>query len=625
MKTCDDPAVAMNSENATSGDECRRRWPHLLTFIIGIMPFWRAFAYGTIHIDDASYVTENPMIQSGLSLSAVRDAVFGFHQMNWHPLVWMTYMAEIELFGLNLRVMHATNILLHAASSVLLYSWLSGTVFGWKRSLIAALLFAIHPQHVESVVWLTERKDVLSTLFLLLTIRFYGSYVKSGRYTSYVLSLVAFALGLTAKGMLVTLPVLLLALDYWPFQRIQLSMGRRKGTSIQLLREKLPFFVLSTLVGLLTILAQRGTIAGLKGLPLSDRLENSFVSLVRYLFDYFIPITFSASYPFPKDGWAAGQVGASVLLLAAISVIAFRFRESKPVLLVGWVWFIVSLLPVLGLVQVGIQAMADRYMYVPSIGLCLIASGLIPQRWITWENAAMPKRMACIACGILITVILGLQTDNIVSKWKDSITLFTHAVSVEPENNYLAHRALGAAFFDVGKLDKSAEHYMQALKCLPERKENVFGSVNQLLAEGHLSRASVYAKAALQLDENDADLWFLMGNVMLRQERTKDAEQCFSKAIELRSGFSEALHNLGLVICRRDNSEGMRYLRGAVDADPKNSVAWNSLGNAYVRAGDFSSAEQAYLRAIELADLRESKENLAQIRKLIRDGRQGIE
>ena len=352
------------------------RWSYLALLILSIAPFARAFTYGAIHLDDAEYLTDNPLIQSGLSLSAVWEATVGFHQTNWHPLVWISYMSEVQLFGLNLKVMHATNILLHAANSLLLFHWLTGMTSDWKRSVLASTIYAVHPQHVESVVWLTERKDVLSTFFLLLTLLSYTRYVKTSGLRHYLAALAAFAFGLSAKGMLVTLPLLMLLLDYWPYERLILNASHVNRTRLRkLFWEKVPFLGLSASIAVLTILAQRGAIAGLKGHTLYERFANSAVAVVRYVFGYFIPTTFSISYPFPKEGWGVERVLFSILFIVAVTAVTFRFQRLKPAAIVGWLWFTISLLPVVGLVQVGAQAMADRYMYVPSIGLSMIVGG----------------------------------------------------------------------------------------------------------------------------------------------------------------------------------------------------------------------------------------------------------
>jgi Tfp pilus assembly protein PilF len=479
---------------------------------------------------------------------------------------------------------------------------------------------------VESVVWLTERKDVLSTFFLFLTLLLYTRYVKSPGPFHYFAALVAFGLGLSAKGMLVTLPLLMLFLDYWPYERLLLNASHQNRIRLRkLFLEKVPFFGLSATIAVLTVMAQQGAITGLKGHSLSERLANSAVSVVRYLFGYFVPTTYSISYSFPKDGWGVERVVFSGLLILAITVIVLKIRRSKPAALVGWLWFTVSLLPVIGLVQVGAQAMADRYMYVPSIGLSIMVGWLVPDRWLVWQKETTHPEVVSersriwFTTGFVVVVgLLALQTDQVVSKWSDSITLFSHAVKVEPNNNYLAHRALGAAYFDAGKLDVSADQYRQALQCIPERKDAVIGSVNLWLSEGDVSRAGVYTKAALQLDENDGDLWFLMGNVMRKQGRTGDAEHCYRKAISLKPQFSEALHNLGLLLCSTNNAEGIQCYHQSLEVDPTNAVAWNSLGNALVRAGELQSAEQSYLQAIRLADLEESKKNLAYVRELSR-------
>ncbi len=563
--------------------QCRFTWIDsvicLLLAVVTLLPYVQTFSFGFVNIDDPGYVYENSLIKSGLTRESTSQAIFGFHQSNWHPLVWISYMLEVEIFGMNPGIMHTTNVILHIMNSLILYWWLRLATTDVIRSFLAALLFAIHPAHVESVAWITERKDVLSTLFLLITLVGYTRYCKNVGKSWYIASLIAFAVGLTAKGMLVTVPVVLMLMDIWPLNRL-----KRDGTLSTMLSslrrltiEKLPFVMLSAAVCVITIAAQKsgGAVRGLQELPIAERLANSLVSCTRYCIMTVWPLGLSVFYPMPKGGWPSGVIILSMLSLASVTTACLVFRTKRPAALVGWLWFLVTLLPVIGLVQVGVQSMADRYTYVSMIGLSLMLFWSIPDRFFRFD--VLP------AIGISIPfLILTVLTARQASYWNNSMSLFEHSLAVVPERNIVV-------FHGLPPLYNRERQYAKAVKVL---------------------------QIALKTYDRDPLLWLHLGNAMMGLNQPTQAIACFQKAVQFDPVSSEALNNLGLLVCRTNNLEGMKYIQQAINADPDNAQAHNSLGNALVRHGDLRNAQASYLEAIRLGDLQEAKQNLAYILSL---------
>ncbi len=547
--------------------------------LITLIPYAQTFSFDFVNFDDPGYVYENVLLRDGLTLASVFDATFGFHQANWHPLVWLSYMLEIELFGMSPGPMHITNVVLHILSSLVLYLWLRSATGCIVRSLLAALIFAIHPEHVESVAWITERKDVLSTLFFYITLASYTRYCQTAEKFWYIGSLIAFAIGLTAKGMLVTVPVVLLLIDVWPLNRLQLDCSFL--TLIKALRrlvaEKIPFILLSAALCLITIAAQKsgGAMTDLQVLTIGERLANSAVACVRYCLMTVWPLGLSVYYPMPDGGWHIGVVVLAFLFLVTVTTVSVLFRKNRPVILVGWMWFLFTLVPVIGLVQVGIQSMADRYMYIPGVGLSLLLVWSIPDRFFRFD--VLPISVMALLTAILLSV-----TYFQVSYWRDSISLFRHSIDVVPKRNVVAFHNLPLAYL-------RARDYEKAIDIL---------------------------QPALNAYDTDPVLWIHLGNAMRGLNRSDDAIECFRKAVKFDPTSSEALNNLGLLLCRTNNAEGMHYIQRAIEAEPGNAHAHNSLGNALVRAGDLSSAEKSYLTAIRLGNLPEAKQNLDYILSL---------
>jgi len=423
--------------------------------------------YGFVDLDDPQYVSENPFVANGLTWTGVKWAFTSIHASYWLPVIWLSHMLDVQLYGLNAGGHHITNVILHAANSILLFVVLHRTTGAFGRSAFVAALFAIHPLHVESVVWVTERKDVLSTLFLLLTVWTYVEYVRQPSRSRYVMALVFFLLGLMSKAMLVTLPFMLLLLDVWPLGRLAIANWRlspaQRATLFRLVREKLPFFALAILSAIATYVTQQttGAVAGTSRIPVAFRVANAMISYATYIVAMLWPSRLALFYPYPLrlSPWF---VAASVVGLMATSVLVFRGARRAPYLAVGWLWYLGSLVPVIGFIQAGDQARADRFTYVPLIGLFIM---------IAWGARDLIKRPRVLeASGVLVVLLLSVVARTQVGYWRTNTELWEHALSVADES-YVAHTNLGLALYADGKADQSIAEFRAALRIRPDFAE----------------------------------------------------------------------------------------------------------------------------------------------------------
>ena len=431
---------------------------------------------GFINYDDPGYVTKNDMVKSGISLRTVTWAFATNAQSNWHPLTWLSHAMDCTLFGTNPVYHHLVNLILHILNAVFLFLVFEGMTGGLVESAFVAFVFALHPLHVESVAWISERKDVLSTLFWILSTGTYVKYARSGKQVWYAITILLFGLGLLAKPMLVTLPFVLILLDYWPLGRLRVPWGetredpgKRRLTVLQSITEKIPLFILTGLSGVITYLVQTGagSVAPSSLLPFTVRAGNAVISYVRYLTKIFVPVRLSVFYPHTGLADPFFEVAGAIVLLISLTILFWRLKSRYPYLLVGWLWFVGTLVPVIGFVQVGLQSMADRYMYLPMTGVIMM---------IAWGGSAIAgqrkSRRQIFAAGAVI-VLLGRGAGTFVRAgyWKDSSTLFRNAIE-NTENNHLALNNLGAVLADSGKHTEALVHLEEALKILPEKNEN---------------------------------------------------------------------------------------------------------------------------------------------------------
>ncbi len=424
--------------------------------ILTIAVYWQATAFGfQMYHDDEHYVTLNEHVTGGVTLDNVIWAFTSSHAANWHPLTWISHMVDCQLYGSNAGMHHLTNILLHLVNILLLFVLLTRLTGSFWRSAVVAALFALHPLHVESVAWVSERKDVLSAFFLLLSMLAYHRYVGSRRPFDYVLTASLFTVGLLAKPMLVTLPILLLVIDRWPLGRSE-SWGR-------LIREKIPLFALAIGSCVATYFAQNagGAVQSLGAYSIGERILTAGVAFAAYIWKMFWPLRLAALYPHPVGGWPTWQLVTSGGFIVAMTALAVVIRRTKPYIASGWLWYIVSLIPVIGLVQVGEQAYADRYTYIPLIGVFVAIVWAVPEAWI--QN----RTKVLLPISAIILVTLSVLSFAQVKVWKDSETLFLHAMAAVP-NNYLAEHELGMGYANDNRFAEAIPHIRKALELKPK-------------------------------------------------------------------------------------------------------------------------------------------------------------
>ena len=483
----------------------------LLLTILTIAVYWPVTGNQFIAYDDQLYVTENPNVTAGLSWHSIQWAFTTFAVANWHPVTWLSHQLDASLFGLNSGGHHATNLLLHLANTLLLISLLVRLTGTFWRSALVAAVFALHPLHVESVAWVAERKDLLCAFFFLLTLHAYLRYTQRARWHDLFPVMLFFALSLMAKPMAVTLPFVLLLFDWWPLRRI--------GTVplYTVLLEKMPFLLLSAVSCIVTVLAQKtgGAVIAVESLGLFQRITNALSAYVLYLWKIVWPHGLAILYPLPTaTPLRLAVFGATFIIL--VTIMSLRLRKSRPYLLVGWFWFLGMLVPVIGLVQVGVQSHADRYTYLPMIGFSVAVVWGMHDMTVNWRYGQNVLKV--LATGLLI--MFALQTRQQVSVWRDSETLFRHALSVT-KDNYVIHINLGIALWKRGLQEEAITEYRKAIAIVP-----------------------LYA-----------DIHFFLGNALLNQGKAEEAIEEYRTTLTLRPDFRYAHTNLGVALQRTGRIE----------------------------------------------------------------------
>jgi Flp pilus assembly protein TadD len=607
----------------------------LLLSLTVIAVFWQVQNHAFIHLDDTEYVTDNIHVRTGLRWNNFTWAFTSTHAANWHPLTWLSHMLDCELFGLNPKGHHLTSLLFHLVNSLLLFVLLQRmTGTSWRSGFVAAL-FALHPLHVESVAWVAERKDVLSTFFLFLTLLSYIWYVERPRFYRYLLIILSFALGLMAKPMLVTLPFLLLLLDFWPLERFKLGPSGNNQTAthrppinakkpwrqaLALLMEKIPLFVLAAASSLVTFTVQKsaGSVGSLEIYPFKLRLANALLSYVRYIIKMIWPQNLAVFYPHPGQSLPMWQAALAGLMLVVISTAVIRAGRRYPYLPVGWLWYVGTLVPVIGLVQVGAQAMADRYTYVPLIGLFIMISWGVVDWLGSWRYAKPALTAAATSLLGALMVCTFLQ----VRHWENSLTLFEHTLRVTTNNSQIhnnlanvltekgmlqeaiphytkaleinpnnadAHTNLGVALAHQGKLEDAIKHYSVALRLKPNSPELHNNLGVALFRRGHIPGAIDHYLTAVQLKPDYAEAYNNLGNALAQQEKLVEAEAFYAKALKIRADYPEAHNNLGVALARQSKlDEAIAHFSEAVRLKPDYLQARANLQFALEEIGNSS-------------------------------------
>jgi tetratricopeptide (TPR) repeat protein len=571
-----------------------------------------------VSFDDPSYVTENPHVRAGITAHGLLWALTTGDAANWHPLTWFSHMLDVQFFGINAGPHHVTSVLFHIANTCLLFGLLLSMTGAPGRSALTAALFAVHPMHVESVAWIAERKDVLSTFFGLLTLYAYVAYVRRGGATRFLSSLVLFALGLMAKPMLVTLPFLMVLLDWWPLRRFNAKTMPRK-----LVQEKIPFFVLAAISSGITIMVQHtgGAVRTLEAVPLQARLSNALVSYIAYITKLIWPVRLAIFYPLPKSIPAWEAIG-SALIIAVITVVVFKFGSRYPYLPTGWFWYLGTLVPVIGLIQVGEQAMADRYSYIPSIGLFILASWGIADL-LSRRNSAI-KFVALLA--ILLIVVFAITSRNQLSYWKNNFTVWNHALAVSEDNYFaLVHvgnvvLAGGNEIFPKADPDKALTYFSRALEIRPDFDLALDNMGIVLLNQGKHPEALPYLTKAVQVSPNFSHAHNDLGVAMERFGRFDDAISEYEQAVRLDSNLQVAHVNLAKLLATRGRlDDAIREYSEAIRLKPDDPVPHYDLGIVFNSKGDVRRAIAEFSIVLKLKpDSAEAQRALSLLSRSVR-------
>jgi len=576
----------------------------LLLAVAVLTVFWPALGHDFVNYDDDLYVTRNPWVQRGLGWTTARWALTSDAAGNWHPVTWLSHQLDWELWGPRPRGHHATSVVLHAVNTVVLFAVLDAMTASPWRSALAAALFGLHPLHVESVAWIAERKDVLSTCFWFLTLLAYVHYTRRPGVGRHLLVMLGLALGLMAKPMVVTLPCTLLLLDYWPLGR-----WRRAEDVGPLVREKLPLFALVAISSVVTWRVQSAAGAVLP-MPLANRIGHVLVTYVAYLGKMLWPADLAAMYSHP-GAEAPVAVLFSLLLLALVTAAVVVERRRRPFLLVGWLWYLGTLVPVIGLVQVGVTAMADRFTYVPLVGIFVAIAWLVPA---TRE----PRLVAAAAVAVL--ALLAARARDQVHVWRDSATLFAHALAVD-EANPLAHVNLAVELDARGDVDGANAHLERALVLRPDMVSARIALGNNLVRKGRAEEAIAQYRAAIAADPTSARALNNLGWVQLQLGRLDEAIDSLERALRIEPGLATAENDLGMALARRGENDAARgHFERALAADPRYADAHNNLAAVLLSEGRIDEAVVHAERAIAVQP-RFAEAHANRIVGLVRRGR----
>jgi len=618
----------------------------LLLVAATLFVYWQVQHHEFTNYDEVMYVTENPRVRQGLTWDNLRYAFTESKSGYWHPLTWLSLMADSQLFLGNAGGYHWTSLLIHIANTILLFFILSVmTKAPWQSGLVAAL-FAFHPLHVEAVAWIAARKDVLSGFFWMLALGAYAFYVKKPTIHRYFLVLLAYVLGMMAKPTVVTLPAVLLLLDYWPLQssrppangdkygflaRVADGKGGSQTSTLFILLEKIPLALLAVMIGLISIFPEgnANNLVPLDTAPLLGRLQHALTSYMNYLIKTFWPINLTAFYPYPAH-LHLWKVFMAAGLLLIVSLLAFFTRKKHPYLAVGWAWYLVTLLPVIGLVNVWTHDIADRYTYLPLLGIFIMLAWGIPELVSSWLRRRVILASLASVCLAVLLVLARQQ----VSYWQDSYTLWNHAVEVT-NGNWLAHNNLGLALTKKGKPAEAAAHFGQAIRLMPRYHETYNNLGALMAAQGRLAEAESYYKKALtfkpdyaaahnnlgilfaaqgkseeafinyrialSLNLDSFEVHYNLGRLLAEQGKLEKAAEEYRQAIRLSPGYAAAYNNYGITLARQSKpKEAVVQFTKALSLKPDYADAHNNLGISLVQQGKCAVALSHFLEAVRI-------------------------
>jgi protein O-mannosyl-transferase len=570
-----------------------------LSWLVFGQTLWHDF----INYDDPRYVYENTKITDGLSISGIAWAFTHIHSMNWHPLTTISHMLDCQLYGLKAGGHHFTNVLLHNVAAVLLFLVLLQMTGGpsrtgsiWRSAFVAAV-FAIHPLRVESVAWIAERKDVLSGVFFMLTLLAYVYYVRLPQVRRYLLVALVFACGLMSKPMLVTLPFVLLLVDYWPLRRIEGQVWER-------VLEKIPLVALSAISSIATLVAQKGAVGYTEELPILERINNAVVSYVLYIWQMLWPVNLAVFYPHPENRLPLWEIISSLLLLICVTAVAIALRKQRPYLITGWLWYLGMLVPVIGLVQVGWQGHADRYTYLPQIGLYIAVTWAVTDLTTLWRH----QRTILTVAALLTIAVLSWRAWIQTWYWRDSETLFKQALAVTTDND-VAENNLGIVYLRQGNVDGAVSLLQAAVDLRPDNSPAHENLAKALLQKGKVADALIHYRKLLELQPDNIEVHNIVGTVLIQQGRIRDGVEEWQKVLAIQSDNGNAMSNLAWIFATSpDDSlrDGARAVQLASEAlrisGQRIPIIFRTLAAAYAETGEFFKAIQTAQHGIELAN-----------------------
>jgi protein O-mannosyl-transferase len=583
------------------------RWTLTAVCVCLTVVTWVVFAqtlrYDFVNYDDPHYVYQNARITNGITFANVAWAFTHVHAENWHPLTTITHMLDCQLHGLKAGWHHFTNVFLHCVAVVLLFVAMECITGALWRSAFVSAVFAVHPLHVESVAWIAERKDVLSAFFFMLTLLAYSRYTRAPSIGRYLTVALVLALGLMSKPMLVTLPFILLLLDYWPLGRFEAHRSNTGRQVLQLVVEKIPLIALSAVSSIVTFLAQREAIGWTEQLPMSARISNALIAYVVYIRQMFWPARLAVFYPHPENTVPIWEISLALVALVGITAAAFVLRKKAPYFVTGWLWYLGMLVPVIGLVQVGWQGHADRYTYLPEIGLYVALTWAVTDLTRSWRF----QRITLSAAALIVVAVLTWRSWLQTSYWRDSETLFTHALAVT-SNNDVALNNLGIIFLDKGQLDDAISKLQAAIDLRPENAPAHDNLAKALLKKGQVAEAMVHYRKFLELEPANVEARNTLGTALIQQGRVREAIDQWQEALATQPENGNAASNLAWVFatCPEDSiRDGTRAVdlaeRALRISGGKIAMIYKVLAAAYAESGRFAAAAETAQRGAELA------------------------
>jgi Flp pilus assembly protein TadD len=574
-----------------------------ILLIVAVLAIYRQVGdHSFIYYDDEDSILINSRLRIGFTPENIYWFLTSSHFFNWHPLTWFSHMLDVKLFGFNAMGHHYVSVALHAVNSILLFLFLHYLTGSLWRSIAVAALFAVHPLNVESVAWVSERKNVLSTMFWILTLHVYSAYTKQKNLPLYILSIVIFILGLMSKQMLVSIPLVLLLLDFWPLKRIAVQSECTQPEQVDsikfkdLLLEKIPFLLLAIAASGIALSTQKRAMSSLSETTLAERIANASLSYVQYLRKIFWPNDLAVFYPFPES-LLIWEVITSAILLIAITGAAFKLRTRYPVLFVGWFWYMITLVPVIGIVKIGLQSMADRYAYIPSIGIFVIVVWFIADL----AHKSFRRKLVLSGAGSMCMLLLAVTAWKQTAYWKDTMTLFSHTLAATSERNFIALGAIGRALEKQGYLDEALQKFDEALMVAPWYE---YAKIHQgmiLMNRGKLDAAVFKYDEAILQNPTTVPGHINLGIIMGMQGNLDAAIKNFRIALDFDPRSAAANYNMALTLYNQGKTdEAIGYYEKALDISPTDHECHFNLGIALLQIGRKVDAIRHFREALRL-------------------------